>query len=152
MKLLLWISLFAFRADEIKLNKVNLWNTIQESGIQYPDIVYAQAILESGNLKSKLVKRNNNLFGMRKPSKRKTTAVGIKSKYAVYTHWTSSVHDYKLWQQYLFRKKMMSRKQYLSYIQKRYSETPNYVSRVLKIIKNQKYETRQKQTNTERIS
>jgi uncharacterized FlgJ-related protein len=122
----------------LQLNKANLWTTIQESGIKYPDIVYAQAILESGALKSKLVRINKNLFGMRKPTKRKTTAIGKKSKYAVYINWQASVQDYKLWQDYLFRKKKMNRAEYISYLQKRYSETPNYMSRVKKIIKYEK--------------
>lgn len=142
MKLLMWMFLFTgIKSDttvtvtDLKLNKENLWQTIQESGIKYPDIAYAQALLESGDLKSRLVRTNKNLFGMRKPTVRKTTAVGINSKYAIYAHWTHSVHDYKLWQEYLFRKKTLSRAEYIAYIQRKYSETSDYMSRVRRVLK-----------------
>lgn len=143
---LLWIILFyllPIKAENLKLTDKNVWNIIQSTNIKHADIVFAQAILESGNFKSKLVKTNNNLFGMKLPKIRKTTAVGSKNKYATYQHWTHSVQDYKLYQDYLFRKKEMSRAEYLSYIKKRYSTTPDYIKRVIKIInrnKNKDYE------------
>ena len=132
--------LFNFNIDKtiIDLNKQNLWIAIKNSNIEHPDIVYAQALLESGNLKSKLVKTNNNLFGMRKPSTRITTAIGTKHNYAKYVDWVSSIKDYKLWQDHLFKKKVMNRKQYLTYLQKRYSQTPTYINRVMKIVNQNK--------------
>jgi hypothetical protein len=136
--ILLLLINFSVDSASLDLNKQNLLETIKNCNIDHPDIVYAQAMLESGNLKSKLVKTNNNLFGMRKPKIRKTTATESKYKYAKYDHWTSSVEDYKLWQDYLFRKKRMTRKEYLKYLQIRYSETPNYINRVMKIVNQNK--------------
>ena len=136
--ILLMLINFSVETKSLDLNKENLWITIKNSNIDHPDIAYAQAILESGNLKSRLVKTNNNLFGMRKPSIRKTTAIGTKYKYAKYSNWISSVEDYKLWQDHLFRKKRMSRKEYMKYLQIRYSETPTYINRVMKIVNQNK--------------
>ena len=44
------------------------------------------------------MQRAYNLFGMRLPKARKTTAIGKKRHYAVYKDWISSVEDYKHWQ------------------------------------------------------
>jgi uncharacterized FlgJ-related protein len=141
---LLWVILFYFlpiKAENLELTNKNVWNTIQSAGIKHADIVFAQAILESGHFKSKLVKTNNNLFGMKLPKIRETTAIGSKNKYATYKHWMNSVQDYKMYQNYLFRKKEMSRIEYLSYIKKNYSTTPDYVTRVMKIVnRNKDYE------------
>lgn len=62
--------------------------------IQYPEIVYAQAILETGNFKSTNCLVHNNLFGLYN-SKEK--------RYCRFNHWTESVVAYKGWIQYRYR-------------------------------------------------
>lgn len=57
---------------------------IYRIGVPHPEIVYAQARLETGNFKSRLYKQHNNLFGIKH-----------KGKYARYGHWKESVRDYK---------------------------------------------------------
>lgn len=85
--------------DKIELNQENLAKIIVLLDIQYPLIVYKLIIHESGNLKSKLTIKGNNLTGMRLPKKRKTLALNKKLYgYAVYPTWVHSVEDYKLWQ------------------------------------------------------
>lgn len=113
-----------------------LYCEIIEQGIKYPDIVFAQAILESGHFKSSIFRNNNNLFGMRLARVRQTTAIGKKSGYAVYSDWIMSVQDYKLWQDFIPRKYLTSRKRYLLFIQKNYSHIRGYNNKVLKIVKN----------------
>lgn len=53
-------------------------------GVKNPEIVYKQAILETGNFKSKLCINHNNLFGLRH-----------KKGYYKFTHWTESVIAYR---------------------------------------------------------
>jgi flagellum-specific peptidoglycan hydrolase FlgJ len=65
-----------------------------------PDIVFAQAKLESRDFKSKLFLDYNNIFGMKKPSVRPTTATGWAMGHAAYSHWSESVEDMVLYQQY----------------------------------------------------
>ena len=103
--------------------------------MNYIDIVYAQAIIESGSFKSGLCRNNNNIFGMRLAHSRKTTAIGTRHGYAKYEDWKRSVDDYVLFQNSL---KKMTREQYLKYLNKRYSATQNYSFLLLKTIKNQK--------------
>jgi uncharacterized FlgJ-related protein len=107
--------------------------------VKFPDIVLAQAILESGHFISKIAKQNNNLFGMRMPKVRKTTAIGQKYGYARYHNWKDSVKDYKLWQEALLKKyPSMTRSQYKSYIDRIYSTGKNYISKINLIIQKNK--------------
>lgn len=57
---------------------------IKRMGIPHPNIVLAQARLETGNFKSDRCRRDHNLFGMKRGR-----------RYAKYGHWRESVRDYK---------------------------------------------------------
>ena len=57
---------------------------IRRQGLPHPDIVLAQARLETGNFKSQRCKRDHNLFGIKH-----------RGKYARYSRWQESVSDYK---------------------------------------------------------
>lgn len=117
------------------LDKQSVYDSIVQSGIKHPDIVFAQAVLESNSFSSKLARRYNNLFGMKKPSKRGTTAIGkTRRDYAIYSDWTESVKDYKLYQDFVFRRREMSRSEYLSWIRRTYSETPTYIQRLNRVL------------------
>lgn len=144
MKKLLFFVFFIFATNsfakmktfnEEKIDYLSLYNEILEQEVEFPDIVFAQAILESGHFTSKVFKNNKNLFGMKLPKKRTTLAIGQKYGYAVYEYWQESVGDYGLFQEYIFKNKKMSKSQYLSFIDKRYSETSGYVSKLKSIIK-----------------
>ena len=76
----------------------NLKAEINKLGIVYPDIALAQAKWESTHFTSDIFKENNNLFGMKLPAQRKTTAIGKNRGHAKYETWQDSVEDYKIWQ------------------------------------------------------
>lgn len=57
---------------------------IKRLGIPHPDIVLAQARLETGNFTSGLCRTHKNLFGIKHGK-----------KYAKYRRWQDSVADYK---------------------------------------------------------
>lgn len=59
--------------------------------------ITAQALHETGNLKSKLFKENNNLFGMKQPVKRFTLSRGEKNNYASFGNYEESIIDYNLY-------------------------------------------------------
>lgn len=67
--------------------------------VKHPEIVYAQAILETGHFKSRVCKEYNNLFGLY-DSKR--------GEYYKFNHWSESVVGY------------------LNYIQNRYHPSNDY--------------------------
>jgi len=68
--------------------------------IKSPDIVYRQAVHETGHFTSDLFYYGNNLTGMKRARVRETTAKGTYKHHASYVHWFSSVKDYKLLQNY----------------------------------------------------
>lgn len=92
-------------------------------GLEHKDIVYAQAILETGHFKSKVCLKYNNLFGLYN-SKEK--------RYCRFKHWTESVVAYKEWVQ----RKYQPPNNYYSFLEEiNYAEDKSY-TRVLKEIVN----------------
>jgi uncharacterized FlgJ-related protein len=111
------------------LTSENVATAIIEFDIQYPELVFKQAVLESGNFTSRLCIKSNNLFGMRQPRTRKTHAIGrTNSSYAVFKHWSHSIADYKLWQG---TKKISNYQQFLT--SRKYSANLHYVQTLNKI-------------------
>lgn len=97
--------------------------------LQHPEIVYAQAILETGHFKSKLCKEANNLFGL----------YNSKDKqYYKFNHWSESVVAYKEW----IQRKYRSPENYYTFLKRiNYASDINYISKLKQIeikIKNDK--------------
>lgn len=68
-------------ADSLSF-KDELLTLIFKLRLEHPDIVFAQAKLESGNFNSQIFRENNNLFGMKMPWNRPTVAIGVKRGHA----------------------------------------------------------------------
>lgn len=118
------------------VNYVTLYEHLIKVGIKFPEIVFAQAVLESGHFRSPLFERANNLFGMQYPIKRETTAISSTNGYSKYENWQESVQDYKLWQEFLFNKRGdLTKAEYLAYLQKWYAEDKRYVIKVKNKVK-----------------
>ena len=79
---------------------VEYW--IDTLGVDHPEIVKQQVMLETGALTSTICHENNNLFGMKEPRVRETTALGTKRGHAYYGNYIDSIKDYKLWQEYSY--------------------------------------------------
>lgn len=100
----------------------NLYREIVRNGILYPEIVLAQAILETGWFRSSLCRDRNNLFGLTNPR---------TGKYFEFGHWTESVRAYYTKVQYKYKGG-----NYLLWLRKiGYAEDPNYVRSVIKVLK-----------------
>lgn len=82
---------------DLPLTKENVRQAIKDFELQKPDKVLQHAIIESGNFKSKLTTRGNNLFGMRK-NRRGWCENKELYGYATYKCWIYSIMDYKEWQ------------------------------------------------------
>jgi len=72
----------------------NLYAEIKRNGILYPDIVLAQAILETGWFRSNACRKKHNLFGLTNPR---------TGKYYEFDHWTESVRAYYTKVQYRYK-------------------------------------------------
>ena len=72
---------------ELEPNKDNMLLVCKYYDIKHPKIVTAQALLESGNFKSKIFKSHNNPFGL-------YNSKGLG--YFKFDHWTDAVLAYKI--------------------------------------------------------
>jgi uncharacterized FlgJ-related protein len=111
----------------------NMLRIMNQIGMVYPDIVLAQARLETGNFTSKVFRENNNLFGMKLPRVRNTTAIGEQNSHADYSSWMQSIIDYKLWQDEVV-KKHRTKRAYLRYLSKNYAEDKKYIHKLKQML------------------
>lgn len=79
--------------------KDDLMKVLEYYGVLHSEIVYAQAVLETGHFRSKVCKEYNNLFGLYNSTTK---------DYYKFNHWTESVIAY------------------INYIQYRYTPPNNY--------------------------
>ena len=111
----------------------NLTRKMYEIGIAFPDVVMAQAKLETGNFTSKVFDENHNLFGMKLARQRETTAIGEQYSHARYINWEQSLSDYKLWQD-KFIHKTKTRRAYLAYLSKNYAQDKKYIHKLKQML------------------
>lgn len=91
--------------------------------VQHPDIVYAQAVLETGHFKSVGCLKHNNLFGLYN-SKAK--------RYHRFEHWTESVVAYKKWIQRRYKPPA----DYYAFLKRiGYATDPQYIQKLKIIVK-----------------
>ena len=116
-----------FKVDEFK-------SYLTELNIKFPDVVYAQARLETNGFKSKIFRENNNLFGMKQSTKRSSTNKGEQHGHAYYDTWRESVLDFALWQcRYLSN--INTKEEYFQYLRANYAEDPLYIDKLRKMLK-----------------
>jgi uncharacterized FlgJ-related protein len=124
-------SIIIEKVDPFKVNKLKEY--LNELNIKFPDIVYAQARLETSGFKSRIFRENNNLFGMKAATRRSSTNKGEQHGHAYYDSWRESVLDFALWQcRYL--NNINTREQYFEYLRANYAEDPLYVSKLKKML------------------
>ena len=111
------------------INDDILYDFLLENDAWYPEILLAQAKLESGNYSSRIFQSNNNLYGMKKVYKRPTTQQGDDKGYGYYPNWCLSVLDRILWDKYTFENKP-SKDEYLRAM-RGYAEDPHYIEKLI---------------------
>jgi flagellum-specific peptidoglycan hydrolase FlgJ len=121
----------------ISFSELNVYKQLVKIGIAYPDVVLAQAKIETGNFTSRIFTENNNMFGMKLPERRETTAVGENRNHAKYTDWIQSIKDYKLWQDQMIHR-TPTKRAYLAYLKRNYAEDKNYINKIKKTVKSLK--------------
>lgn len=116
-----------------EVNDSILYRFLKSNGVWFPEILLAQAKLESGNYSSSIYRGNNNLYGMKECSKRQTTQTSIKSGYGVYSNWQLSVLDRILWDAFTFRERP-TEDEYFEAL-KSYAQDTNYIAKIKSMIK-----------------
>lgn len=122
---------------EDNFNRNALVAYLKQLNVMYPEIVMAQAELESNHFTSKIYRENNNLFGMKEAMARATTAKGTQNGHALYDDWRQSVIDYALYQN-RYLSSLKTREEYLQYLNQTYAEIPDYTNRVRGILQREK--------------
>lgn len=105
----------------LELNKDNFYLACAVMDIHHPEIVYAQAKLESGNFTSHVYNTKNNFLGLYN-SRKKT--------YYEFDHWTSCLQGYKDYVQ--VKCKNDDYYQFLKDLP--YAADPNYIGKVKNIV------------------
>ena len=88
--------------ERYKLNWDNISYWLNAFDVKHVDIAKQQIFLETGNLSSDICENNNNLFGMRYPRVRHTTAIGVRKAHAKYDNFVESIRDYAIWQNNMY--------------------------------------------------
>ena len=109
-----------------KSPKEGLKEALEYYDVKHPHIVYAQAILETGNFSSRLCKENNNLFGLYNSKKK---------KYYSFNHWSESIVAYLAFIQYKYDNNM----DYYKFLERiKYAEDINYINKLKVIVETNK--------------
>jgi uncharacterized FlgJ-related protein len=119
--------------EVISFSELNVYKQLVRIGVAYPDVALAQAKIETGNFTSRIFIENNNMFGMKLPERRRTTAIGEQYNHAEYTDWIQSIKDYKIWQDKMIHR-APTKRSYLSYLKRNYAEDKNYINKIKEII------------------
>lgn len=106
----------------------SILNEIYNMRMEHPYIVYAQAIIESGNFTSKIWKENNNMFGMKMPERRATLACSMKSGHSVYKSWRDCLIDYALYQMSYMRG--LTEDEYFERLKQSYASDEYYIKKI----------------------
>ena len=97
------------------------------------DILIRQVILETGWFKHIRCTKYNNYFGMREAKVRNHTQSGVWRGHATYEHWTMSIKDYILWQQY-YKNKGHDTTNYYQFLDNiGYETASNYINTLKRI-------------------
>lgn len=111
-----------WRQNHFLLSKENLMNELKAQDVQFPEIVVAQALLETGNFKSYSCTNRNNLFGLRKRD----------GTYMSFEHWTDCVAAYK---KYIQKGKQLPDDYYRYLDDLGYAEDTSYTTKLKQMVK-----------------
>lgn len=99
-----------------------LMEALEYYGVKHPNVVYAQAILETGHFRSKVYRECNNLFGLYNSR--------TKSYYK-FDHWSESVVAYLDFIQYKYKPP----NDYYKFLDNiGYAEDPEYINKLKRIV------------------
>ena len=110
--------------DRLELNKENFFLVCEIYDIKFPEIVYAQARLESGNFKSKLFQTKNNFLGLYNSR--------IKDFYE-FDHWTDCLLGYRDLLQFKYNGDEHYETYYKFLKELPYAMDPEYIQKVRRI-------------------
>lgn len=129
-----YIEQYALSLDTLNREQKcdSIYNLILDYGFRFPDIVFAQAVLESGWFESNITRRNNNIFGMKVPKKRET--LGIPTPYNDYNFYYTiedCVMDRMIYENLYLEN--IEKEEYYSKLASFYASDKNYINKLKSI-------------------
>jgi flagellum-specific peptidoglycan hydrolase FlgJ len=107
--------------EKLELNAFNLKLAMKFYGVHHEEIVLKQAILETGNFKSRLCVQDHNLFGLYNSK---------QGRMFSFKHWSYSVKAYKTMIQYKYKEG----EDYYYFLKRiGYAEDPDYIVKLKKL-------------------
>lgn len=116
------------------INDSILYNYLNEINAWYPDILLAQAKIESASYTSTVFKKASNLYGMKQVNSRFHCQTSSYNSYGGYDSWKLSVLDRVLWDLFIFDSIKPQRDEYLRVL-RNYAESRDYINIIQKTIK-----------------
>lgn len=115
------------------INDSILYNYLIEINAWYPDILLAQAKIESASYTSNVFKKASNLYGMKQVNSRFHCQTSSYNSYGGYDSWKLSVLDRVLWDLFVFDSIKPQREDYLRTL-RNYAEATDYINKIQSII------------------
>jgi hypothetical protein len=110
----------------------SVWEFILAVGMEHPEIVFRQCLLESARFSSPIWIENNNCVGMKVAKQRPTLAMGENRGHAVFNRWQDCILDLRIWQIKYYKD---TTENYFNFLERKgYAESTEY-ERKLKGIK-----------------
>lgn len=127
------IGYYLTTTEVLQCSDSAVMDLLEMVGAWYPEIILAQAKLESANYGSQVFKTNNNPFGMKCVYKRPTTqtchSAQANTNYGYYRNWQTAVLDRVLWDLYTFKEKP-TLSDYKTFIGRTYAEDSTYIQKL----------------------
>lgn len=125
---------------KLPVHRDSIYNVARRAGAYFPEVIVAQAIIESQCGRSSLGVNANNLFGMKQVGGRGRVTTQTQGRsingFGVYHNWQMSVIDRVLWERSVFRKRPTSRNDYIDRMSRLYSEEGSiYASKVKTLVR-----------------
>jgi len=109
------VVLLYMDSENNSFSKKNFYEYLKKINIKFPELVFAQAMKESG-FKSNIWKDNHNPFGMKEATKRPNKQNGVQHGHACYDTWKDAAIDYAFYQSYVGLSKIKTQDDYLQFL------------------------------------
>lgn len=135
------VVLLYMDTENNSFSRKNFYEYLKKMNIKFPELVFAQAIKESG-FKSNIWRHNHNPFGMKEAHKRPNKQNGSQFGHAQYNTWKDACIDYAFYQCYVGLSKVKTKEDYLqclkemNYFDTEHPANETYISDIKQIADN----------------
>ena len=130
--------------EDTPLTDETLTDILERAGAYYPEMLVAQASLESGRYTSRLAKESNNIYGMKVPGSRTHLQNGKDGDYGAYDTWQLCALC-RVWLDFTVFPDKPTEEEYYEWLRRRYAEDQYYTEKIKNIIKQRHEKQRERE-------